>query len=63
MRTVDELTAWTRRQMEQDYAARPARDDGSKRQSREDWQAGYLAALERFCPRSAFRQPTETTAA
>jgi hypothetical protein len=62
--TVDQLRDHTRYAMEQDYAARaPREDDGTRRQSRADWQAGYLAALERYCPTLAFVRETETTSA
>jgi len=54
-RDLDSLQPWARRALEQAYDQRPPREsDGSRRASREDFTAGFLAALVWLDSRSSF---------
>lgn len=54
----DDLTPWAQRTCERAYQKRPGREsDGSKRASREDFRAGFIAALLFLHSWSSFREP------
>lgn len=55
--TLEDLEPWALRAFEQDYATA----DRRQRCSREDFAAGYLAALVRCHAWSAFREAVEVT--
>lgn len=53
-----DLTPWMQRALEEAYDNRPPREsDGSKRASREDFRAGFIAALLSLRSWSSFREP------
>lgn len=55
--TVDDLTPWALRGLEEEFQNRPPREaDGSKRCSREDFSLGFLGALVFLRSASSFRQ-------
>lgn len=54
---VDHLSPWARRALERAYDQRPPREsDGSRRASREDFTAGFLAALVWLGSKSSFTE-------
>lgn len=55
MPDLDILAPWARRALEQAYDQRPPREsDGSRRASREDFAAGFVAALVWLGSKSSF---------
>lgn len=60
MPDFDDLTAWAQRACEEAYQHRPPREsDGTKRASREDFRAGFIAALVWARSWSSFKEPSK----